>query len=332
MWGGRISLRAPMLFAVGFLVTFLIGGITGVLAARRRSTSRHDTYFVVAHMHYVMFAASVFAVFAGVYYWFPKFTGRSLRDARARCTSADLRRLQPDVLRAAHPRPRRHAAPRRHLPQRRLTTLNLISSIGSFLLAIGVLPFLWNCGARCARASPRARDPVGRPHARVGHDVAAARAQLRLAAADPLEPAGVGPRPPKPSGDRAATGAADRHEGRGRASSRRQRVLRACSASIYWFASYEDAGTTMLAASAFLGRALRRRYLLCQRGVPGPARGPIPATLAEGAGPVDAVPDLERLAVLGVGPPSPRRIRVRRSGSSSTAPLLLGRLARSAGS
>ena len=76
MWGGQISFDTPLLFAVGFLVTFLLGGVTGVmLAAAPIDFHVTDSYFVVAHMHYVLFGGSVFALFAGIYFWFPKVTG-----------------------------------------------------------------------------------------------------------------------------------------------------------------------------------------------------------------------------------------------------------------
>ena len=77
MWRGSITFETPMLFSVGFLVTFLFGGLTGViLASPPLDFHVSDTYFVVAHFHYVLFGTIVFAAFAGVYFWFPKFTGR----------------------------------------------------------------------------------------------------------------------------------------------------------------------------------------------------------------------------------------------------------------
>jgi cytochrome c oxidase subunit 1 len=81
MWRGRIWFPTPMLFTIGFLLLFLIGGITGpFLAAVPIDYATHDTYFVVAHMHYVMFGGSVFAAFAGFYFWIPKMTGRMLSE------------------------------------------------------------------------------------------------------------------------------------------------------------------------------------------------------------------------------------------------------------
>ncbi len=77
MWEGRLHIRTPMLFALGFLSMFVLGGLSGIfLASVPIDIAASDTYFVVAHIHYVLFGGSVFTIFAGVYYWFPKMTGR----------------------------------------------------------------------------------------------------------------------------------------------------------------------------------------------------------------------------------------------------------------
>ncbi len=79
MWGGAISFDTPMLWALGFLTTFLFGGLTGImLASPPLDFPVSDTYFVVAHFHYVLFGTVVFAMFAGFYFWWPKLTGRML--------------------------------------------------------------------------------------------------------------------------------------------------------------------------------------------------------------------------------------------------------------
>src|SRR3954466_10668000 len=81
MWGGRVVLRAPMLFVIAFIVTFVIGGLTGVMVASVPfDTQVHDTYFVVAHFHYVLVGGAVFPLLVGIYYWFPKFYGRMLNE------------------------------------------------------------------------------------------------------------------------------------------------------------------------------------------------------------------------------------------------------------
>ena len=80
-WQGAIEFTTPMKFAFGFLATFVIGGITGVyLSAVPVDTQLHQSYYVVAHLHYVLFGGSVFTIFAGIYYWFPKWTGRLLNE------------------------------------------------------------------------------------------------------------------------------------------------------------------------------------------------------------------------------------------------------------
>ena len=79
MVGGAIVLRTPMLFALGFIVQFLVGGLSGIyVASPPLDYHVHDSYFVVAHFHYTLLAGSVFGLFAGVYYWWPKVTGRLL--------------------------------------------------------------------------------------------------------------------------------------------------------------------------------------------------------------------------------------------------------------
>src|SRR5690606_34622896 len=76
MWGGSLEFRTPMLWAIGFILLFTIGGVTGVVVASAGvDHSLHDTYYVIAHFHYVLSLGSAFAIFAGFYYWFPKMTG-----------------------------------------------------------------------------------------------------------------------------------------------------------------------------------------------------------------------------------------------------------------
>ncbi len=81
LWGGSINIKTPLLFAVGFVSLFIIGGLSGVMhASAPADAQQQDTYFVVAHIHYVLFGGSIFAIFAGLYYWWPKMTGRMMDD------------------------------------------------------------------------------------------------------------------------------------------------------------------------------------------------------------------------------------------------------------
>ena len=121
MWRGQITFETPMLFALGFLVTFLFGGLTGVLlAAPPIDFHVSDTYFVVAHFHYVLFGTIVFATYAGIYFWFPKMTGRMLDETpRQGALLAHLHRLPHHVPGAALAGQRGHAPPLRRLPAHR---------------------------------------------------------------------------------------------------------------------------------------------------------------------------------------------------------------------
>ncbi|MCA3578268.1 MAG: cbb3-type cytochrome c oxidase subunit I, partial [Bradyrhizobium sp.] len=81
MWGGSISFKTPMMWAIGFIIMFTLGGVTGVVLSNAGvDTYMHDTYYVVAHFHYVLSLGAVFALFAGFYYWFGKMTGRAYNE------------------------------------------------------------------------------------------------------------------------------------------------------------------------------------------------------------------------------------------------------------
>ena len=120
LWRGTIEFRVALLFAVGGIGTFLIGGITGIfLAVFPVDWQLTDTYFVVAHMHYVAFGGSAFAMFSALYFWFPKITGRMLSESMGKVSFwLTLDRLPHDVPGAALGRPQRHAAAHLRVPVR----------------------------------------------------------------------------------------------------------------------------------------------------------------------------------------------------------------------
>ncbi|CCH80129.1 cytochrome caa3 oxidase (subunit I) [Nostocoides japonicum T1-X7] len=165
MWGGKVSLDTPMLWAVGFLVTFLFGGLTGViLASPALDFHLSDSYFVVAHFHYVVFGTVVFAMFAGYYFWWPKLTGRMLDERLGKIhfwmlfIGFHLTFFIQHIL-GIWGMPRRYAD---YLPEDGFTTLNQISSIGSFLLGASMIPFVYNVWKTWKRAPlVQVNDPWG---------------------------------------------------------------------------------------------------------------------------------------------------------------------------
>ncbi len=147
MWRGQLTFETPMLFCLGFLVTFLLGGLTGVmLASPPIDFHVTDTYFVVAHFHYVVFGTVVFGAFAGFYFWFPKMTGRLMNDRLGKVhfwtlfIGFHLTFLLQHWLGNAG-MPRRIAD---YSAADGFTTLNTISSIGAFVLGASTLPFIYN--------------------------------------------------------------------------------------------------------------------------------------------------------------------------------------------
>ncbi|HET7327337.1 MAG TPA: cytochrome c oxidase subunit I [Nocardioidaceae bacterium] len=147
MWGGSLSMDTPMLWSVGFLTTFLFGGLTGIiLASPPLDFHLSDSYFVVAHFHYVVFGTVVFAMFAGFYYWWPKFNGRMLDETLGKVhfwllfIGFHMTFLVQHWL-GVEGMPRRYSD---YLPNDGFTFLNQFSSIGAFLLGASMIPFLFN--------------------------------------------------------------------------------------------------------------------------------------------------------------------------------------------
>jgi cytochrome c oxidase subunit 1 len=164
LWGGQLRFDSALVFALGFLVTFVMGGVTGViLASPALDLHLTDSYFVVAHFHYVLFGGSVFGLFAGVFYWFPKFTGRRLHEGWG-YTQFVLMFVGFHMTFFVQ-----HILGGQGMPRRVATytaadgplwaTLNLVSSIGAMILALSTVPFLWNVYRSLRKGERVAEDP-----------------------------------------------------------------------------------------------------------------------------------------------------------------------------
>ncbi|MBD1843765.1 cytochrome c oxidase subunit I [Cyanobacteria bacterium FACHB-63] len=145
LWGGKIRFTSAMLFAVGLLSMFVMGGLGGVtLGTAPFDLHVHDTYYVVGHFHYVLFGGSVFGIYAGIYHWFPKMTGRLLSEPLGRIHFAltfigtHLTFLPMHYL-GLQGMPRRVAM---YDPQ--FTSVNQLCTIGAYILAVSVIPFYFN--------------------------------------------------------------------------------------------------------------------------------------------------------------------------------------------
>ncbi len=141
LWQGSIVFTTALLFSVGFVGTFLLGGITGVFVAMFPvDWQLHDTYYVVAHFHYTLMGGAVFGIFSGLYYWFPKMSGRMLSETLGKWSFA-LMMIGFHMTFLIQ-----HAAGLQGMPRRiyeypdikNLATINMISTIGSFILAVGI--------------------------------------------------------------------------------------------------------------------------------------------------------------------------------------------------
>jgi cytochrome c oxidase subunit I len=165
MWRGSVSFETPMLWSIGFLITFLFGGLTGVLLAVPPIDFHvSDSYFVVAHFHYVVFGTVVFAMFGGFYFWWPKMTGKMLDERLGKWHFWTLFIGFHGTFLVQHwlgveGMPRRYPD---YLPSDGFTFLNTFSTVFSFMLALSTFPFLWNVW-KTTRYAPRVEvdDPWG---------------------------------------------------------------------------------------------------------------------------------------------------------------------------
>jgi cytochrome c oxidase subunit 1 len=165
MWRGSLTFETPMLFTIGFLVNFVFGGLTGViLSSPPLDFHISDTYFVVAHFHYVLVGAVVFVSFAAIYFWWPKLTGRMLNETLGKWNFWLLFIGFNVTFLIQHwigvtGMPRRYWS---YLESDGVTWMNELATAGSVLMSLAMLPFIWNLWIT-ARRAPKVtvNDPWG---------------------------------------------------------------------------------------------------------------------------------------------------------------------------
>ena len=164
MWRGNVHMDTPMIWSLGFLITFLFGGLTGIiLASPPLDFAVSASYFVVAHFHYVIFGTVVFAMFGGFYFWWPKFTGRMLNETLGKIHFWTVLIGFHMTFLIQHwlgivGMPRRYAD---YLASDGFTGMNMISTIGAFLLAFSTIPFLLNIWITRSAPLVNTDDPWG---------------------------------------------------------------------------------------------------------------------------------------------------------------------------
>jgi len=147
LWGGQIEFKTPMLFALGFIALFIVGGLSGVThASPPTDFQQQDTYYIVAHLHYVLFGGAIFGLFSGIYYWLPKFTGRMLSESLGKwhfwlvfigmnLSFAPMHWLGMNGM------------PRRVYTYESVMGWdfwNMVATLGSYVIAVGMIVFVWN--------------------------------------------------------------------------------------------------------------------------------------------------------------------------------------------
>jgi cytochrome c oxidase subunit 1 len=162
LWKGDIHFTTPMLFAVGFIAMFVIGGLSGVThAVVPADYQQTDTYYIVAHFHYVLFGGAIFGLFGGIYYWWPKIFGRMLSEKIGKLNFWVMLigfnlTFAPMHILGLQGMPRRIASYSSSLG---LSVWNLVSTIGAFMIALSVLVFLYNVVATSRKAKDAVADP-----------------------------------------------------------------------------------------------------------------------------------------------------------------------------
>jgi cytochrome c oxidase subunit I len=182
LWGGHLRMRTPMLFALGFLWLFMLGGFSGIMhSAAPADSQQHNSYFVVAHFHYVLIGGSTFGLLAAILYWFPKFFGRLVNEFWGKVSFwVIFAGFNATFFPHALPRPQRHAPPHLDLRRRHGLERGQPRRHARRLPARTRHPDLRR-DRRLELFPGRAGGvrPLGRPHARVEHPVTTARIQLR---------------------------------------------------------------------------------------------------------------------------------------------------------
>jgi len=162
IWKGSLDLRTPMLFAIGFIALFTIGGISGVMHSMASSDAQQqDTYFIIAHIHYVLFGGAIMAIFGGIYYWFPKITGR-MYDEKMGQMHFWLMFIGQNL--AFFPM---HFSGMWGMPRRIYTyggdmgwtSMNALSTTGAYIIGISVLIFMVNIIRNWRKGEKATQDP-----------------------------------------------------------------------------------------------------------------------------------------------------------------------------
>ena len=232
LWRGNISFDTPMLWALGFIALFTIGGLSGIfLAAFPVDWQLTQTYYVVAHIHYVLFGGSMFAIFAGLYYWWPKIFGRMLDEKLGKLhfwlvfIGFNLT-FFPQHLLGLLGMPRRIYT---YSEGGSWEVYNMISTIGAFTMAVGMLVFVAERDQDARARAARRERPLARRHARVVRDLTAAAMELRTDPVHHQRPAAARPAAPADRGGPAVIAGplgppARGRRGRGHGARRRSRA------------------------------------------------------------------------------------------------------------